>query len=183
MMKQLYQERIRGARQLSNFTWVVILSIGGFGFLLASLESYSKTNILPFADTTNLEFVPQGITMLFYGTVAIGLMIYIVLLMYWDVGGGLNEVDSNNQVLRIIRKGFPGQNRNVLITYGFDKIRSIEIFVEDGLNPRRTIFLCTKDQRKIPLYPSSELFTLEDLEEKAGKIARILNVNLEGSLT
>ena len=110
-------------------------------------------------------------------------MIYIILLMYWDIGGGLNEIDSENQVLRIIRKGFPGKNRKVLLTYNFDKIRSVEIFVEDGLNPRRTIFLCTKDQRRIPLYPSSELFTLENLELKAGEIARILNVNLEGNLT
>ena len=70
----------------------------------------------------NLEFVPQGITMLFYGTVALGLMIYIILLIYWDIGSGVNEFDNEREVLRIIRKGFPGQNRKVLLTYNFDKI-------------------------------------------------------------
>ena len=182
-MAVIYQDNIKGARQISNFIWTIILSIGGIGFLLASLECYFKSDFLPLADTKNLEFVPQGITMLFYGTVALGLMIYIILLMYWHIGSGVNEIDNEREVLRIIRKGFPGQNRKVLLTYNFDKIKSVEIFVEDGLNPRRTIFICTKDQRKIPLYPSSQLFTLEEIEQKAGKLAKILNVNLEGSLS
>lgn len=179
----LLKDQVVGARQISNFIWIIILAIGGFGFALASLECYFKINILPLANTMNLEFIPQGITMLFYGTVALGLMVYISLLIYWDIGSGVNEFDSNSQVVRIIRQGFPGQNRKILITYGFDKIRAVEIFVEDGLNPRRTLFLCTKDQRKIPLYPSSQLFTLEGLESKAGEIASIIGVNLEGNLS
>lgn len=181
--KKLLKDEVRGARQISNFIWIGILAIGGFGFALASLECYFKVNLLPLADTLNLEFIPQGITMLFYGTVALGLMTYIFLLTYWDIGSGINEFDSENEVVRIIRKGFPGQNREILITYTFDKIRSVEIVVEDGLNPRRTLFLCTKDQRKIPLYPSSQLFTLENLESRASEIANILGVNLEGNLS
>ena len=71
-MAVIYQDNIKGARQISNFIWTIILSIGGIGFLLASLECYFKIDVLPLADTKNLEFVPQGITMLFYGTVALG---------------------------------------------------------------------------------------------------------------
>ena len=99
--QQKYQDNVIGARQISNFIWILILAIGGIGFILASLECYLKQNILPLADTMNLEFVPQGITMLFYGTVASGLLIYIALLTYWDIGAGTNEFDGQNQIVRI----------------------------------------------------------------------------------
>jgi len=181
MSKNFYQDKIKGARQISNFIWIFILAIGGFGFLLASLECYFRINFLPFANTQNLEFIPQGIVMLFYGTVALGLMIYTILLVIWDIGGGVNEFDKTNQIVRIIRRGFPGKNKKILITYNFEKIKSVEISIEEGLSPRRNILLCTKDQRKIPLYPSSQLLNLEVLEERASKIANLLDVNLEGN--
>ena len=124
MSKNFYQDKIKGARQISNFIWIFILAIGGFGFLLASLECYFRINFLPFANTLNLEFIPQGIVMLFYGTVALGLMIYTILLVIWDIGGGVNEFDKTNQIVRIIRRGFPGKNKKILITYNFEKIKS-----------------------------------------------------------
>ena len=42
--------------------------------------------------------------MLFYGTVALGLMIYIILLMYWDIGSGVNEIDNEREVYVLLEK-------------------------------------------------------------------------------
>jgi hypothetical protein len=51
--------------------------IGGLGFLLAGISSYFKINLLPFANPTELVFIPQGLVMMFYGTLSLGLSIYI----------------------------------------------------------------------------------------------------------
>ena len=175
----LYKEKIVGARRISNFVWAIILGIGGFGFVFSSLECYLKKNIFPFFDTTSLNFIPQGIVMFFYGNVALILMGFIILLMYLDIGGGFNEIDSEKKVIRIIRKGFPGKNKKILLTYNFELIKALEIFIEDGLNPKRNLFLCTKDDRKIPLYSNDQLLSIDLLENNANKISRILNVSIK----
>jgi hypothetical protein len=51
-------------------------------FLLAGTSSYFKVNLLPFANTTELVFIPQGIVMMFYGTLSLGLSLYIIKKFY-----------------------------------------------------------------------------------------------------
>ena len=58
---------VLGSRRFSNYWWATVVSIGGTGFLLSSISSYLHTNLLPFADPTQLIFIPQGIAMGFYG--------------------------------------------------------------------------------------------------------------------
>ena len=91
MYDQIRQDNIVGSRRFSNFFWTFFLSIGGLLFLLAGISSYSKINLLPFTDTTELVFIPQGIVMMFYGTLSLGLSIYIGVTLFWDIGGGYND--------------------------------------------------------------------------------------------
>ena len=58
---------IVGSRRFSNYGFAVIVAIGAFGFLLAGLSSFFKINLLPFPDPLQLEFVPQGLALSFYG--------------------------------------------------------------------------------------------------------------------
>ena len=62
---------IKGSRRISNYFWIVLLYTGGLGFFLAGLSSYFKKNLIPFTDVSDLIFIPQGILLLFYGTLAI----------------------------------------------------------------------------------------------------------------
>lgn len=64
--------------------------------------------------------------------------------------------------------------------YAFKNIKSIKLNIQDGINPKRIIYLCTKDQREIPLTPVEQPRSLEVLENEASELARFLNINLEG---
>ena len=59
------REKITGARRISNYIWVLILTLGGLGFLLSGISSYIKVNLVPFTDSTQLVFIPQGILLSF----------------------------------------------------------------------------------------------------------------------
>jgi len=109
MQDQIRQEKIVGSRRFSNYFWAGLLLIGGLMFLLAGISSYLKINLLPFANTTELVFIPQGIVMMFYGTLSFGLSLYIIATLFWDIGGGYNEYNQIENLVKIVRKGFPGK--------------------------------------------------------------------------
>jgi hypothetical protein len=67
----------------------------------------------------------------------------------------------------------------VSLVFPFNLIKSIKIRVSDGLNPRRQLFLCLKDQREIPLTGSDQPMALNKIEAEAVTLAQYLNVFLE----
>jgi hypothetical protein len=79
MQNEIRQDKIIGSRRFSNYFWSIVLFVGGLGFLLAGLSSYFKINLLPFSNPTELIFIPQGLVMMFYGTLSLGLSIYIII--------------------------------------------------------------------------------------------------------
>ena len=179
MQNEIRQDKIVGSRRFSNYFWSFFLFLGGLGFLLAGLSSYFKINFLPFADPTELVFIPQGLVMMFYGTLSFGISIYISLTIFLDIGSGYNEYNKIENLVKIIRKGFPGKNREILLTYSLSNVRAIGIKITEGLNPTRSIYLCLKDDRKIPLTPVQEPTSISNLEEEAASLAKFLNLKLE----
>ena len=179
MQNDIRQDKIIGSRRFSNYFWSLFLLVGGLGFLLAGISSYFKINLLFFTDTTELVFIPQGLVMMFYGTLSLGISIYTITTIFLDIGSGYNEYNKNENLVKIVRKGFPGRNREVLLTYSFSNIRAIGIKITEGLNPTRSIYLCLKDDRNIPLTPVQEPIAISTLEEKAADLAKFLNLKLE----
>ena len=179
MQNEIRQDKIIGSRRFSNYFWSVFLFVGGLGFLLAGISSYFKINLLPFTDTTTIVFIPQGLVMMFYGTLSLGFSIYIILTIFLDVCSGYNEYNKMEDLVKIVRKGFPGQNREILLTYPLSNIRSIGIKITEGLNPTRSVYLCLKDERNIPLTPVQEPTSISDLEEEAADLAKFLDLKLE----
>jgi len=179
MQDQIRQEKIIGSRRFSNYFWSLLLLVGGLMFLLAGISSYLKINLLPFTNTTELVFIPQGIVMMFYGTLSFGLSIYIIATIFWDIGSGYNEYNKIENLVKVVRKGFPGKNREILLTYQLNDIRSIGIKISEGLNPQRIIYLCLRDERKIPLTPVQQPDSISDLEGQAADLAKFLDLKLE----
>jgi len=179
MQNEIRQDKIIGSRRFSNYFWSVVLFVGGLGFLLAGLSSYFKINLLPFANPTELIFIPQGLVMMFYGTLSLGLSIYIIITILFDIGGGYNEYNKIENLVKIVRKGFPGKNREILLTYPLFNVRAIGIKITEGLNPTRSIYLCLKDERNIPLTPIQEPTAISSLEEEASELAKFLDLKLE----
>jgi hypothetical protein len=179
MEQQIRQDKIIGSRRISNYFWGTFLLIGGISFLLAGISSYLKVNLLPITDLSELVFLPQGLVMMFYGTLSLSLSIYIFATVLWDVGSGYNEYNKTENLVKIVRKGFPGKNREILLTYQLSNIQSIGIQISEGLNPKRSIYLCLKDERKIPLTPVQEPIGISNLETQASDLAKFLDVKLE----
>nr|YP_009294251.1 photosystem I assembly protein Ycf4 [Palmaria palmata]AOM67691.1 photosystem I assembly protein Ycf4 [Palmaria palmata] len=173
-------DNITGSRRISNYWWATVIMTGGFGFFLAGMSSYLKVNLLPFTSSAQLLFIPQGIIMTFYGTIAVLLSIFLWLTILWNVGGGYNKFDKSKGIVTIFRSGFPGKNRNVSLTYRINEIQAIKVSIQDGLTPRREIYLKTKDSREIPLTRVGEPLPLAELEEQAAELAQFLGVILEG---
>ena len=85
MNKDIRQDKIVGSRRFSNYFWTFVLFIGGISFLLAGLSSYLKINLLPFTNTSELVFIPQGVVMMFYGTLSLSISIYTLLTVVWEI--------------------------------------------------------------------------------------------------
>jgi hypothetical protein len=170
---------ILGSKRLSNYVWLLISFLGGTGFFLAGVSSYLQVQILPFTKVDNISFIPQGIVMTFYGSIGIFLSLFLFANIIFNVGGGFNKYDKNLNKVEIFRLGFPTQNREIYLSYNFKDIRSIKLSIQEGLNPKREIYLCTKDQRQIPLTRVGEPLLLSSIEEEAVDLSLFLNVPLE----
>ena len=168
-----------GSRRLSNVFWAVTVSLGGFGFFLTGLSSFFGINLLFFSQSNDISFIPQGIVLLFYGTVGSLLGIFIALTIYWNVGSGYNEYNRDLQKVKLYRKGFPGKNRELTFVFSFDEIKSIKMRIKEGINPKRQLLLCLVDNREIPLTGIEEPVALNKIEDEAIEIAKYLNVFLE----
>ena len=162
MNNDVIKENITGARNLSSIIILFILLLAGCGFFLAGLSSYLKINLLYITNTEEIVFIPQGITMLFYG-----------------IGSGYNEFSKLENIVRIIRLGFPGKNRTIFLSYEFKNIKNLKFLLKQGLNPRCNILLVLKDKREIPLFPAQFLLNPNQLEKKAIQLSQFLNVPLE----
>jgi len=179
--KTVLRRDILGARRPSNYFWAGVTAIGGIGFFLAGISSYLHTNLLPFSDLpAQLVFIPQGIAMGFYGTVAILLCTYLCLIIVWNVGGGYNEFDKAASEARIFRYGFPGKNRTIDIRYPLKDLLAVRAEIKEGLNPKRALYLRVKGKGDIPMTRVGQPISLAELENQGAELARFLQVPLEG---
>jgi len=175
----LYQ-RVLGSRRFSNYWWATIVSLGATGFLLAGLSSYFKVNLLPFAEPTELLFVPQGLVMGLYGSAGILLALYLWIVILLDLGGGYNEFNQETALVKILRWGFPGKNRQIEISCRTQDVQAVRVDLKEGLNPRRALYLRVKGRRDIPLTRVGQPLSVTELENQGAELARFLKVPLEG---
>jgi hypothetical protein len=178
--QSVLRQDVLGSRRLSNYFWAAISAIGGVGFFLAGLSSYLHTNLLLVSDTSQLVFIPQGVALLFYGTVGSAIAIYQLLLAFWDVGGGYNEFNKETGQAKIFRWGFPGKNRRIEFICPLEDVQSVRAEIREGLNPKRKLYLRAKKRRDIPLTRVGTPLPLSDLENQGAELARFLGVPLEG---
>lgn len=179
MTELVIRENITGARNVSSYIIMSVLLLAGTGFFLAGLSSYLNINLLVITDTREISFIPQGIALLFYGTGAIGLGVYILFTILLNIGSGYNEFSKRENLVRIVRLGFPGKNRKIFLSYEFKNIKNLKFLIKQGLNPRCNILLVLKDKREIPLFPAQFLLNPTDTEKKAINLSNYLNVPVE----
>lgn len=173
------RESIKGSRTFSNYLIILIFFIAGLSFFLVGLSSFTQKNLFPFTDASQISFLPQGIVMTFYGTLALIVAFFLLISLIWDIGSGYNEFSQTEQIVRIVRKDFPQKGGLIFLSYPFQSIKKLKVKVDQGLNPRNNIFLVLRDQREIPLYPSQNFILISELEKKAIELAEYLDIPLE----
>ena len=172
------EQKINGSRKISNYLIGGMLTIGGIGFVLAALSSYTGRDLLPLGNPSTLLFIPQGIIMGAYGVIANLLNIYLWYLVFINFGSGYNFFDKDSQSVEIKRKGL---FKDIEVKLNFDEIKSVKLDISEGFNPRRRIALVLKGRKKaLPLSGAGELKPLLQVEEEGARLAKFLNVNLEG---
>jgi hypothetical protein len=179
MNENIIREEITGARNIRSIIGMIVLFTAGLGFFLAGLSSYFDKNLLLITDTSEIKFIPQGIALLFYGTGALGLSLYLLLTVILNIGSGYNEFSKIENLVRIVRIGFPGKNKLIFLSYEFNNIKILKFLIKQGLNPRCNILLVLKDKREIPLFPAQFLLNPNEVEKKAIDLSNFLNIPLE----
>lgn len=174
------RHEVLGSRRFSNYCWATIVSIGGLGFLLAGLSSYLKVNLLLVSNTVGLQFIPQGVALLFYGVAGTLLAAYLWLCIYWNLGGGYNEFNKKTGLIKIFRWGYPGKNRKIDLDYKIEDVQAIRAEIKEGINPKRELYLRVKPRRDIPLTRVGQPLSLSQLENLGAELARFLETPLEG---
>ncbi len=178
---QIYRQMIVGARRASNYLWASVVTIGAVGFFLASLSSYTQTNFLgPISDGTKILFQPNGLVMGLYGSAGILLATYLWLTILWDLGGGYNEFNQKTDKFKIFRWGFPGKNREVSLEADLKDVQAVKVVLQEGINPKRSLYVRVKGMRDIPLTRVGQPISLAQLEDQAAALVRFLGVPLEG---
>jgi hypothetical protein len=177
---QILRQQVLGSRRLSNYLMAIAVSIGGIGFLLAGISSYTHVNLLPVGSATELIFFPQGLAMTFYGVAGVLLCSYLWLTIALDVGGGSNEFNQETGKIKIFRRGFWGKNRQLEVVNSIKDVQAIKVEIREGLNPRRQIYLKIKGKGEIPLMRVGQPMALSELENQGAELAKFLGVPLEG---
>lgn len=171
---------IIGERRFSNYWWASIIFFGAAGFLITGISSYTEMSFLFFNKALAISFFPQGLLMSFYGSLGFLLSIYWWFLIFWNVGGGFNEFNKKDGVIRIFRWGYPGKNRKIDLYYTLKDVESIRVEFKEGLNSQRTIYMKLKGKREIPLTGIGQPLTIKEIEKQASELANFLQVALEG---
>ena len=100
-----------------------------------------------------------------------------------------NEIDSNYycqklkfNCIKINKKVlFKTSKGDFEVKLNFDEIKLVKLDISEGFNPRRRIALVLKGRKKpLPLTGAGELKPLLQVEEEGARLAKFLNVNLEG---
>ena len=177
MSAEVLEQSVLGSRRLSNYLVAAAVSIGGIGFLLASLSSYLGRDLLPLGHPAALIFVPQGLVMGLYSIAAALLATYLWYVIAVDVGGGSNRFDKDAGVVTISRRGF---RQPVTVEIPLKDVKAVKVEVRDGFNARRRVALRIQGRRDMPLTRVGEPLPLAQLEQDGAELARFLGVNLEG---
>ena len=176
--KLIRRYNVIGSRRISNYIWAFFIFLGSVGFLTTGFSSYFNLNFFFIFNSKNIIFFPQGLIMCFYGFLGLIFSVYLWLTIAWSVGGGFNEFNKVDGVVRIFRWGFPGKNRRILLEYNLNQVESIKIELKQGLNPRRMIYLQIRGKKEIPLTRVGQPLTLEEIELQAAELAKFLQVSL-----
>nr|YP_009032726.1 photosystem I assembly protein ycf4 [Euglenaformis proxima]AGL11992.1 photosystem I assembly protein ycf4 [Euglenaformis proxima] len=179
--ERIFREDIIDSQSIFNYIFSLVLFAGSVGFFLVGLFSYFLYDHLLFIKISNIVFFPQGLTMLFYGTLGLIFSLYQIVILFYKVGDGFNEFNKEKNIMIIYRKGFPGKKGEVYIENSLSDIESIRVEIKtEFFNTRQIIFVCLQGNYSIPVFQFKEPLSISEVEQKASELASFLKVPVKG---
>jgi len=177
---KIQRDVLYGARRFNNYIYARIIYFGGLGFLVTGISSWVRKDLFPFININEIQFFPQGLTICFYGTLAIILRLYLSTRRIFSIGRGFNEYNKEKQQIHIFRWGFPGKNRRLNFFYTFSEIKSLRLESQNQIS-NLDLYLCLKEERKILLmkFDRDKQTSPQKLEYISSNLAKFLNIILE----
>nr|WKT06829.1 hypothetical chloroplast RF4 [Klebsormidium flaccidum]WKT06830.1 hypothetical chloroplast RF4 [Klebsormidium flaccidum]WKT07042.1 hypothetical chloroplast RF4 [Klebsormidium flaccidum]WKT07043.1 hypothetical chloroplast RF4 [Klebsormidium flaccidum] len=173
---------ILGSKAKENIVLAWLISLGGASFLAIGLATYLGQPVLFFLSQAPLTFLPQGLVMGFYGVSALFLGFYLLIVISWGIGGGINEFDCKRGRISVFRWGFPGINRRIRIVCQLQEIEAVQIENRGGLWPSSLAYLKRRGKIPIPLGELARGGSSQEAEDKAAELAQFLGVPVETGL-
>lgn len=177
--KNNWQIEYEGSNRLENYIAATFLILGGGCFYLAGLSTYLKFNLLPIVNIQDLSFIPQGITMMFYGSLFFFLGIFQTLIIFLNVGSGFIRFDKETGQIQIIRKGYPGKAKQIFLSYSFKQIRCIKIFYQYTTQKIQRVLLSFNDGREIPILTTNDPSEFEKSEKNVLELCKNIEIVTE----
>lgn len=169
---------VPGSKKIINFFWASFTLLGSLGVLYISVSSYYGRDFFSFISSEFfIPFLPQGVTLTFYGIAGLFLSLHWWLLIFWNVGSGYNFFDKKNRMVCFFRYGFPGTYRRIFLRVHMEDIQSLIL----QANPEPSsgvLYMQTREQGTIPLTPVDDR-TLRNVIQKAWDLSRFLSVPME----
>nr|YP_010700401.1 photosystem I assembly protein Ycf4 [Phacus arnoldii]WCH63561.1 photosystem I assembly protein Ycf4 [Phacus arnoldii] len=178
----IFKQEIVNEQKITDYLLSITMFLGSLGFSIVGISSYLNFNLVPFLNSKEIIFFPQGLTMCFYGIFGLILSSYQILIIYWNIGQGYNKFDKEKGTLEIFRKGFPGENSKIKLKFLIILIEAIKIENNTNIfNSKQIIFICLKEKVEIPLLQIKIPIKINEIEEKASELASFLNIPLRGA--
>lgn len=118
--------------------------------------------------------------MCFHGIAGLFISSYLWCTILFNVGSGYNKFDKRKGIVCLFRWGFPGINRRIFPRFLMKDIQMIKTEVQEGISPRRVLYMEIKGRQDIPLTRTGDNLNLREIEQKAAESARFLRVSIEG---
>lgn len=123
-------EKIEETNKKTKYFINLIMILGSIGFLIVGISSYTNLNLIPFLTADDIIFFPQGLTMFLYGFLGTIISLNQYFILFSNTGEGYNEFNKEKGVMTIFRKGLPGKNQDINITYSInDIVRYLKVII------------------------------------------------------
>jgi hypothetical protein len=170
---------ILGSRAKENVVLAWLMCLGGGSFFAIGLATYFGQPVLLILSKAPLTFLPQGLVMGFYGIFALFLGLYLWAVVWWNIGGGINEFDCQRGRISIFRWGFPGRNRRIHFACQLQEIEAVQIENQAGLWPFSLVYLKRRGKISVPLGEFARGGSPQEAEDEAAELAKFLGVPVE----
>ena len=176
-----------GTRCPINYLFRRVLFIGGRSLFIVGFSRYEQKNFFSFMKITSvdIQFLPQGFVIIFYGRVACLWSFYLSLVSYLAVGSGFNEYNMEHEYIHIFRWGFSNVTRRINLFYTFSDLESFYLDSQYHLlNPTTlSLYLRLKNQSKILVIQLGieriRMYSIQQMEYLSANMAKCLKIPLK----